>query len=865
MYICKVLFFVLMCTYVNAQIIVSEYSASNLRSFPDNFGKHEDWIELQNTADDPIDISGWYLSDKETKPKKWKFPASTIIQAKGYLLVWASGRDTSIDQHHHTNFKFTQSKGDEFVVLADKSGKVIESSSVILSQLDHSIVKTSDKKWRICTKPTPGSANDTQHTFLKYASKPSIDKISGFYSDSIIVSMSHVGGNEVIRFTLDGSLPNEDSPQYIEPIVVKENAVIHARNFAVDTTIYPGFCEFRSYFINEPKSTLPIISIGAGQSVIKLAEGDAEQTPIGSIEVFSKDGQFISRSYGELDRHGQDSWVNNQRSLDWISRDEMGYSNGIPQKLFHYSDRNDFQRIILRASGDDNYPAVDDEEHEGSTHIRDEFVHAMVQNANMHMDVRASERYILYLNGRYWGVYAIREKPDDHDYTNFAFNQDKYELQFLKTWGTSWAEYGDNKAFEDWEKLREYILKNDLSNADVYNNVTNQLDVISLMDYMIANLTCVSQDWLNYNTGWWRGLNPKGDHKKWGYIMWDNDATFGYYINYTGIPDSSPTAKACDINEISLSMDDFFPKDSMLVELPSDSIFIDSVWTYIKGDTFYIYPDPGKHEKIFLKLLQENTSFRQQYFARYADVINSTFNCERMHAMLDSMINEIKPEMPRQIDRWGGTLNEWNSNINKLRDFVTARCQNVFRGITDCYEVTGPFEVQLQTNPPNSGSIRLNTFTHTSLPWKGNYFGNMKNEIQVLPIDGRKFLYWQSKKGTSTFQKLNAPNTTLTISANDTLVAVFEGATFTNEVPDYRLQISPVPASEHIFVNTSAWPIGDVSIHIYKADGTLVDTVTKFNHNNQVSIPISDLTNGAYLLKAQTHGSTWSGKFIVVH
>ena len=50
------------------------------------------------------------------------------------------------------------------------------------------------------------------------------------------------------------------------------------------------------------------------------------------------------------------------------------------------------------------------------------------------------------------------------------------------------------------------------------------------MDYMIANLTCVSSDWLNYNTGWWRGLNDKGTHQKWGYIMWDNDATFDYYL-----------------------------------------------------------------------------------------------------------------------------------------------------------------------------------------------------------------------------------------------------------------------------------------------------------------------------------------------
>ncbi|MFT7606650.1 MAG: hypothetical protein ACI8VT_004253, partial [Saprospiraceae bacterium] len=47
-----------------AQVVINEYSASNLRSFLDNFQKTEDWVELYNTSDQVADISGWYLSDK---------------------------------------------------------------------------------------------------------------------------------------------------------------------------------------------------------------------------------------------------------------------------------------------------------------------------------------------------------------------------------------------------------------------------------------------------------------------------------------------------------------------------------------------------------------------------------------------------------------------------------------------------------------------------------------------------------------------------------------------------------------------------------------------------------------------------------
>ena len=77
------------------------------------------------------------------------------------------------------------------------------------------------------------------------------------------------------------------------------------------------------------------------------------------MEYFDINGVRVSDTYGDLNRHGQDSWVLDQRSIDWVSRDEMGYSKAIKAKLFHYSDREEYQRIIMRASGDDNYPALE--------------------------------------------------------------------------------------------------------------------------------------------------------------------------------------------------------------------------------------------------------------------------------------------------------------------------------------------------------------------------------------------------------------------------------------------------------------------------------------------------------------------------
>lgn len=71
---------------------INEFMSSNGATLADEDGDFEDWIELYNPSSTAVDISHWGLSDSNT-PFKWTFPAGTIIEAGGYLLVWASGKD----------------------------------------------------------------------------------------------------------------------------------------------------------------------------------------------------------------------------------------------------------------------------------------------------------------------------------------------------------------------------------------------------------------------------------------------------------------------------------------------------------------------------------------------------------------------------------------------------------------------------------------------------------------------------------------------------------------------------------------------------------------------------------------------------
>ncbi len=781
-----------------SQIHINEYSASNLNSFLDNFGRTEDWIELYNNSNDPVDISGWHLSDKESKPMKWAIPSGTTIPANGFLHFYCSGRDLVVNGEYHTNFKLAQTKNNEIVLLSNAAGTVIESFELQLTLVEHSRCRSTDggDTWMVCTAPTLGTSNNNAPQVVGYTQTPSMDVAAGFYTSTQMVSITNNEANSILRYTTDGNNPTTSSPEYTGPITVDATTVIKAQSFSNDANILPGKMDFNTYFINEDFS-LAVFSVAA-DSVIDLANGNGPVIPIGSLEYFNVDKEREATSFGSLNRHGQDSWALDHRSLDWISRDEMGYSKAVNAPLFSYSDRDEYQKFMFRNSGDDNYPAIDDGNHEGSTHIRDEYIHTLAMEGGMKLDQRAVERVILFLNGNYWGVYGMRERPVDHDYTDEYYDQGKYDVQYLSTWGTTEIEYGGQTAINEWENLRDFILNNDMSDPANYEVAEDSINLVSLIDYMIVNLNTVASDWLNYNTGWWRGRDPEGDHKKWGYILWDLDATFDYYINYSGVPNISPDAEPCDLEDISDFMDDFF-------------------------GGFY-GPDVGRHEKIFLRLLDQNPTFKQLYYSRQADMMNTVFSCDNMITTLDKMLDVIEPEMPRQIDRWGGTMTEWESNVEDLKDFILQRCELLDDGMLECYdELSGPYKVTLMTQPDGVGEIDFNTLDIETFPWSGDYFGGMQNLIKAKVFndfeDQYDFSHWESTAG-SVIADPNNFKTTITLNQADTLIAVFGTPTAVEDLdPKFAMDVYPNPATESLTLDYDLGKAADVQVSLFSITG----------------------------------------------
>ncbi len=722
----------------DAQVVINEYSVSNLSTFPDNYQKYEDWFELHNMGSTAMNLGGYYLSDTPDDPMKFTIPAGIMLQPGSYFRVWASGRDEVIFNILHTNFKLSQTKDEpEYILFSAPDGTVLDQLQLAKTMKDHSRGRSfaNNDQWVVFTNPTPGAAN-VSVSFLDYAPKPVMSQAAGFYDSPVTIEITATDPDLEIRYTLNGSEPTQNSILYSTPITINQNTIINARCYSVDQSILPGWLEFNSYFIDS-EHTMAVISVSAA-TLDNLLNGDGGLIPFGTFEYFNKNGVRTTFGFGEFNEHGQDSWVHPQRSIDYITRDECGYNYAIRDTMIPLTDRNEFQRIILRAAGDDNYPGID-----SSALLRDMFVQNTAQRNGMHLDVRKGEKCVMYVNGQFWGVYGIREKVNDHDFTDLYYGQDKYHLYFLLLWGNSWAEYGGQDAWDDWNNLHDFIKFNDMSNQENFDYVKTRLDYKSLADYIIINSFVVCSDWINWNVGWWRGTNPDGGHQKWGYILWDEDATFNHYINYTGIPSTLPNVSPC------------FPHDLMY--------------------------DPEEHI-LLLNQLRENAEFNQYYKSRYIDLYNTAFKPESMIAYLDEIAAKMTPEMPKHIIRWGGNMFEWEHNVQKIRNFVNARYVYLPEGLQSCFDLNGQFTYNVQVNPPGTGIIELNSLTLENFPWQGSYFGGLAVNMKAIPSDvNLEFDHWELFNHNVT-PDIYSSEVQFNPMANDNIIAHFRYKTYADSL-----------------------------------------------------------------------------------
>ncbi|MCP4189028.1 MAG: hypothetical protein GY768_00205 [Planctomycetaceae bacterium] len=106
-----------------ADLIISEFMASNRGTLNDDDRESSDWIEIFNQGAETQQLEGWHLTDDSAELEKWTFPAASLGPQE-HLIVFASGKDRTAKELH-TNFRL--SSGGDFLSLVEPDGQTIAS------------------------------------------------------------------------------------------------------------------------------------------------------------------------------------------------------------------------------------------------------------------------------------------------------------------------------------------------------------------------------------------------------------------------------------------------------------------------------------------------------------------------------------------------------------------------------------------------------------------------------------------------------------------------------------------------------------------------------------------------------------------
>ena len=722
-----------------SDIIIIEICAKNKSVIEDFSGDYPDWIELKNTSDLPVNLSGCGLSDDINEPMKWKFP-DTVIEPKGYLIVFCSDKDLYTPELH-TSFKI--SGAGETVYLFDKSGKSIDSLTVpeLPDDVTYGIAPSGEPA-RLSA--TPGKENIALEALEPSA--PAFSMESGFYGNEISVEISAGSGCE-IYYTLDGSIPDATKNKYSGAITVKdrtsEKAVLTykkgvtadskseqfpnqefekatvLRAVAVDKDGKASRITTASYFIGQSIASkyknVSVISVVsdpdglynskdgifvAGDTFTKWRKENPNAELDGSaqgnynqrgrewereahIDYFKKGELSFSENVG-MRTHGGWSRNSQQKSMKFYFREEYG-SKKLEFELFEgnrdYVSNGkikEYKRFMIRNGGNDAFSLL----------YKDAWTQSLVKPV------------VCFLDGEYWGLYTAMELYDDN-YIEENYGIDKDNAVMIKAGS---LEEGVESDFGLWESARKFVEGNDMSKPENYKKACEYFDIDSFAEYIAFNLYIGNEDWIWGNWAAFRARDVSDQNKftdgRWRFMCYDTEFSMNLYGNGGDY----------------------------------------------KYDIFTQLANGDGHLGPMLKSLLKNGDFRTKFITACEDVMNIAFNPSSAGAALDSFHEKYSPYISQHFKRYifwqslqgiENNKNSWKGWLKNRHDYFPTQMNSVLK-------LGGNNTNTLKINIDGKGYIYIDGLPVTTVgkKWSGEYFGGYKITVTAKAASGYEFKGW---------------------------------------------------------------------------------------------------------------------------
>jgi len=640
------------CLANTSGLYITEVMAGNKKLVGPGVRNPYDYIEIYNMSGQAVNLKGYGLSDNIKKPRKWQFPDITL-ENNSYLIIYCDTTQTTKDGvYYFTNFNL--SKSGEPVCLSTPDGTILD--KVVVPQLYDNVSygRTLGQAGLFYySTGTPGYANGVG--FTGFAPTPSFATAGGLFErqlegESAVVI--NVPPNSIVRYTTDGTDPDEGSPIYFEPIEIEKTTVLRAR--AYRDGVEPSQIVSQTYMISVYHS-MPIVCLTTdpdnmwNEETGMFAYGpnvDIENDPTpwkhatywqknwfgGWVEYYDEAGtQQISQGM-TFRVMGQYSLDMPQKSL-YIKADGQYGTNIFDYALFEDRPYLNYRSFVLRNGGQDGK----------FTRVLDGLQAKIVDETDSSVANQAWKPVIVYINGEYWGHYNMRERAGVDMVAQHEGWENPDDIDMLESSGLSSSQIVQGSS-KDYVDLYERVKDGDLNkNPELLAEVEANFDIDNMFDYYIFESFFGNTD--PGNIRYYR--NTKSGDGKWRYLLYDMD---------WGLFNSSYTERGKE---------------------------------YATGGvTYYMNKNGAGTQKIkanlFLRKLVEVPQYREKFLTRYAELFNTVLTTEHMVSLFTKMIQEIKPEMQLHNQRWAAEMPKAVSfdqpkNAEGGYNYWVTRCERAIR------------------------------------------------------------------------------------------------------------------------------------------------------------------------------------------
>lgn len=577
--------------------VISEIQTANAGGLRDEEGEAADWIEIWNPTDEPLDLGRWALTDDFRELHKWRFPSLALGPRQFLVVFASGKHRTNPAAALHTNFKLdpageylavvpirSERVAQEFLPKYPK--QVTGASFGLIPE-----VFARSGGWQPVTAqelaffldPSPGAANEDE--LLGLVDDPRFSRARGLYGASIPLELSTTTYEAQLRYTTDGTVPGPTNGfHYTRAVTITNSTILRAAGFRsgfrpsdVDTHtfIFPdqvlrqtgaghpptwgvrnGGAVVSDYEM-DPEITgtpgsaeriraglqsLPTVSLALPPEDLFAPAGGIYSHPLetgpawerqGSFELFHPDGRAEVqancgvRIQGGWSRRPEES---PKHAFRLVFRAEYGDAS-LKHRLFAGVGPQTHHQLVLRAGSNNSWLHWNGVERRRGDLLRDQWMRDTLRDLGQ---VAARGTFVhLYLNGLYWGIYNLVERPDAwflaERFGGTALDYDARNGESVIS--------GDTVV---WDQL--FALANaGVADSETYAAVSRLLDIPAFIDFMLVHLYGGSAD-IDAASNWY-AARPRRPDGRYVFLMWDGERSLeAPDANALGLDaDQSPT------------------------------------------------------------------------------------------------------------------------------------------------------------------------------------------------------------------------------------------------------------------------------------------------------------------------------------